>query len=97
MPVGFKVNSPTDAHVHSLEQFTYNLMLSAYTASKMKTFLIAAALAAVESRRLKTSATATAGKINVHIVPHTHDDVGWLKTPDQVCNHGMTRLQHQFA
>ena len=39
------------------------------------------------------------GFINVHIVPHTHDDVGWLKTVDQYfygSNTGQQRAAVQY-
>ena len=40
-----------------------------------------------------TEAKVVPGKLNVHLGPHSHDDVGWLKTVDQYYVGSNNRIQ----
>ncbi|GAB1293420.1 Lysosomal alpha-mannosidase [Apodemus speciosus] len=41
-----------------------------------------------------TCPTTKPGMLNVHLLPHTHDDVGWLKTVDQYYYGILSDVQH---
>uniref|UniRef100_A0A3B4E6M6 Lysosomal alpha-mannosidase n=1 Tax=Pygocentrus nattereri TaxID=42514 RepID=A0A3B4E6M6_PYGNA len=56
--------------------------------------LIAVTASAARALPLHSCPATKPSMLNVHLVPHTHDDVGWLKTVDQYFYGGRNYIQH---